>query len=120
MSKEFGAHRTVVGAHYGLRDWLWQRGTAVAMALFTVLVLIQLLRPGPLDYARWQALFMPLWMRLIVCTVFIGSLVHAWVGARDIAMDYLRPTWLRLLVEGLVICWLLFCGAWFLHVLWRI
>lgn len=44
----FGSKRLVVGAHYGLRDWLAQRVTAVLMALFTIVVLIQFLLPGQL------------------------------------------------------------------------
>ena len=39
MSDNFGYKRTVVGAHYGLRDWLSQRVTAVLMALFTLILL---------------------------------------------------------------------------------
>ena len=38
MSDNFGYKRTVVGAHYGLRDWLSQRVTAVLMALFTLIL----------------------------------------------------------------------------------
>jgi succinate dehydrogenase hydrophobic anchor subunit len=41
MSVNFGTKRIVVGAHYGLRDWLAQRITAGLMALFTLLVLAQ-------------------------------------------------------------------------------
>ena len=33
MSVNFGSKRIVVGAHYGLRDWLAQRVTAALMAL---------------------------------------------------------------------------------------
>ena len=36
MSVNYGSKRVVVGAHYGLRDWLSQRVTAVLMALFTL------------------------------------------------------------------------------------
>ena len=39
----FGTKRIVVGAHYGMRDWLSQRVTAVLMALFTVVLLVELL-----------------------------------------------------------------------------
>ena len=44
----FGSKRTVVGAHYGMRDWLSQRVTATLMALFTIVLLLQLLFGGPL------------------------------------------------------------------------
>ena len=43
MSVNFGSKRVVTGAHYGLRDWMAQRATAVLMALFTVLLLAQVL-----------------------------------------------------------------------------
>jgi succinate dehydrogenase hydrophobic anchor subunit len=39
----FGSKRVVVGAHYGLRDWLVQRVTAALMALFTLVLLVQVL-----------------------------------------------------------------------------
>eukprot|EP01041_Mallomonas_annulata_P040275 gene40275-64139_t len=39
MAVNYGSKRIVVGAHYGMRDWLAQRVTAVLMALFTVVVL---------------------------------------------------------------------------------
>ena len=48
MAVNFGSKRIVVGAHYGLRDWLSQRVTAALMALFTLVVLAQLLlKKGP-------------------------------------------------------------------------
>ena len=41
MSVNYGSKRVVTGAHYGLRDWLAQRITAGLMALFTLIVLLQ-------------------------------------------------------------------------------
>lgn len=50
MSVNYGSKRIVVGAHYGLRDWIVQRATAVLMALYTLAVLVQvLLIKGPLS-----------------------------------------------------------------------
>ena len=43
MSVNYGSKRVVVGAHYGLRDWLAQRVTAALMTVFTFIVLGQLL-----------------------------------------------------------------------------
>jgi succinate dehydrogenase hydrophobic anchor subunit len=43
MSEGIGSKRLVTGAHYGLRDWIAQRLTAALMALFTFLVLFQLI-----------------------------------------------------------------------------
>ena len=38
MAANIGPKRLVVGAHYGLRDWLAQRVTAVVMAVYAVLL----------------------------------------------------------------------------------
>ena len=51
MSVNYGSKRVVVGAHYGLRDWLSQRVTAVLMALFTLALLAQVIfSKGPIGY----------------------------------------------------------------------
>ena len=51
MSVNYGSKRVVVGAHYGLRDWLAQRVTGLLMALFTIVVLAQvLMTKGPIGY----------------------------------------------------------------------
>ncbi|MFM2108072.1 MAG: succinate dehydrogenase, hydrophobic rane anchor protein, partial [Pseudomonadota bacterium] len=39
-NNNIGPKRVVVGAHYGLRDWLAQRVTAVVMAVFTIVTLV--------------------------------------------------------------------------------
>ena len=51
MSVNYGSRRVVTGAHYGMRDWLSQRVTATLMALFTVLLLAQVIfTSGPIGY----------------------------------------------------------------------
>ena len=108
--------RIVVGAHYGLRDWLGQRVTAVLMALYTVVLLAILLAQKPTDYLAWYGVFSPVWMK-IATLIFVACLTyHAWVGMRDIWMDYIKPTGLRLVLEVGTIVWLLACGMWALKI----
>ena len=58
MAVNYGSKRTVVGAHYGLRDWLVQRGTGALMAVFTVVLLAQvLISKGSMGYDRWAGIF---------------------------------------------------------------
>ncbi len=75
MSVNYGSKRVVVGAHYGMRDWLSQRATAVLMALFTIVLLVQVLFGGEMGYDRWAAIFSAQWMKLLTMVVFVG-----WVG----------------------------------------
>jgi len=58
MSVNYGSKRVVVGAHYGLRDWLAQRVTGLLMALFTFVVLAQVIfGKGPMGYDKWAGIF---------------------------------------------------------------
>ncbi|MDO9189347.1 MAG: succinate dehydrogenase, hydrophobic membrane anchor protein, partial [Sulfurimicrobium sp.] len=55
--------RIVSGAHYGLKDWLTQRITAVVMAFYS-LFLIGFFLTQPLSFASWHGLFHSLPVRL--------------------------------------------------------
>ncbi|MDY0330742.1 MAG: succinate dehydrogenase, hydrophobic membrane anchor protein [Thiomonas sp.] len=111
--------RLVVGAHYGLRDWLAQRVTAAVIAVFTLVLLVYFLAPGSLDYARWHGLFAQQWMKLLTFVTVLALIYHVWVGMRDIWMDYVKPVGVRLLLQIGTILWLLACAGWALQVLWR-
>jgi succinate dehydrogenase / fumarate reductase membrane anchor subunit len=120
MSTNHGSRRLVVGAHYGLRDWLSQRITAALMALYTLVVVVQLLLPGPLGYEKWAGLFAAQWMKVATFVVIVALGQHAWVGLRDIWMDYVKPVGLRLCLQVLTMVWLVGCAGWALQVLWRL
>ena len=120
MTQNFGTKRLVVGAHYGMRDWLAQRVTALLMALFTLVVLVQVLMPGELGYERWAGIFSSTWMKSLTFVVILALAWHAWVGVRDILMDYVHAAGVRLLAQIFTIVWLLACAGWALQVLWRL
>lgn len=121
MAVNFGSKRIVVGAHYGLRDWLSQRVTAAIMALFTFVVLAQvLLTKGPLGYDRWASIFSAQWMKVLTFVVIVSLLYHVWVGMRDIWMDYVKPVAARLVLQIVSIMWLTGCAGWAIQVLWRL
>ena len=110
--------REAVGAHYGLRDWLMQRITAVAIALYLVLLLgILLFTPG-MDLAAWRALFSSQAFKLATFVALISVFLHAWVGMRDVIMDYIRPTGIRLTLEVIVIGALIVYTGWTIQILW--
>ncbi len=121
MSVNYGSRRTVVGAHYGLRDWLSQRVTAVLMALFTFVVLAQvILTRGPIGYDQWAGIFASQWMKVLTFSVIVSLAWHVWVGVRDVLMDYVKPVGLRLSLQIFTLVWLVGCAGWSLQVLWRL
>ena len=112
--------RTVVGAHYGLGDWLAQRITAVVMVLYTLTLLwVFASRSAPMDYAAWKALFAQGWMRVATLLFAVSYAWHAWVGLRDILMDYARPDSLRFALQVVSILLIAIYLGWAVQILWR-
>jgi succinate dehydrogenase / fumarate reductase membrane anchor subunit len=104
-----------------MRDWLSQRVTACLMALFTVLLLAQVLfSSGPLGYDTWAGIFASQWMKVLTFVVLLSLGWHAWVGMRDIWMDYVKPAAIRLVLQVFTIVWLVGCMGWAVQVLWRL
>lgn len=115
--------RSVGGAHRGLDMWLWQRASAVYMALFLVFFLVLLVKAPALDFATWHGLFKPLSMKVGALLFVASLLVHAWIGLREIFIDYLhcpRCALLRLALYFLVAVFYLGCLGWAAHILWSV
>ena len=110
--------KTPVGAHYGLGDWLLQRLTAVVMALYTVAFVACMLTSAPHSYADWKSMFAGAFFRLSTMLFVAALLYHAWVGMRDILMDYLHATGVRLTMQVAVGFVLLFYLVWSVSILW--
>ncbi len=112
--------RAVVGAHYGLRDWLAQRITGVLIAVYAVVVAALLLaRAQPMTHAAWRELFARGWMRVATLLFAVSLAWHAWVGMRDILMDYVKPAGVRLALQVLVLLTLAAYVGWTIQILWR-
>lgn len=88
--------KSATGSHTGTGTWLVQRATAVLLALAVPALAVRLLAVTPVDFAGWRALFAPLWVRVLLLLTMTALALHAWVGMRDIFMDYVHPVWLRL------------------------
>ncbi len=110
--------RIVVGAHYGLSDWLLQRLTAVVMTAYTLLILGIVLWNGGLDYALWRSLFANDAFRLASFLFMVALGYHAWIGMRDIYMDYVKSTALRLTLEAASVVVLIAYLGWTIQILW--
>ena len=112
-------NRIVTGAHYGLRDWLAQRITAVIMAVYSVIAVFVLLSGKPITYGVWRDLFAQGWMRVATLLFAVSLAWHAWVGVRDILMDYIQPAALRLALEVIVLLVIASYVGWTIQILWR-
>ena len=67
-----GPNRLVVGAHYGLKDWLAQRITAIVMAIYTFVLLFSFLSGSNFTYDGWSAMFARQWFKLFSRVTFLA------------------------------------------------
>lgn len=96
----------------GLKAWFLQRVTAVYVALFGVYLALRFSLAPPADHAALVAWAASPWVALGLLLFIPILLAHAWVGIRDVLMDYMQPIALRATAMTLVGFVLLASGLW--------
>lgn len=112
--------REVVGAHYGLRDWLAQRITAFVMAVYSLLMMLVFVRLPVLDFLHWKGVWSLPAIRYSTMLFLLCVYYHVWIGMRDIVMDYIKDAGLRLTLYVIIIGALLCYSVWSIQILWGI
>mgnify|MGYP000276432629 CR=1 FL=1 len=104
-------------AHRGLGEWLLQRLSALYLAGFAVWLVARLAIAAPADYVAWKAWLATGGVRLAFALFFLSVLVHAWVGMRSVFLDYLKPLWVRSVIQLLLAFGLLALAFWAAQIL---
>lgn len=120
MVSDMAVKRIVVGAHYGFRDWLIQRVTAVVMALYTIVFLCMWVINAPNSYEAWKDMFTVPVFRFFTFITLLSLFYHAWIGIRDIWMDYVKPVAVRLILEVITALLLVGYAGWAVQILWGV
>lgn len=104
----------------GLKAWLIQRISAVYLAGFLLLAAVYMMVYPPANYKAWvQLISHPVVNSALVLFLTI-LLVHSWVGLRDVAMDYVKPLWLRVSILAIIAVYLVLCLVFGLRILFRV
>jgi len=82
----------------GLRAWVWQRVSAIYLALFSLLLIGHFIIAPPVDAAAWRDWVATPWVAVGGYLYFIALAIHSWIGVRDIFIDYIKPAPIRLLL----------------------
>jgi succinate dehydrogenase / fumarate reductase membrane anchor subunit len=104
---------------HGLRDWLLQRATAVMMAVCSVLIVAVCLISKPASYAEWKSLMGAGWLKLITFLFLLSLFTHAWLGVRDVLIDYVKPVRIRQALQSIAAISLIYYTAWSVQILWN-
>ena len=113
-----GMNRLIAGSRRGLGSWLAQRATAVVMMLSLLLLFLALMVYSPHDYPSWKKMISIEWVRITIFMFLVSLAWHAWIGMRDIYMDYIHHTGLRLLKLFGLIVYFAACIFWGARILW--
>jgi succinate dehydrogenase / fumarate reductase membrane anchor subunit len=113
--------KSVLGVnHQGLRDWLFQRVSAIVMAIYSTGLIAYFVLHHQLVFADWHALFAHTWMKVATLSFFISLGFHGWVGMWTINTDYIKIFGLRLLAQLFVLIALVVYTIWAFAILWGI
>lgn len=101
----------------GLRAWVLQRISAVYIALYTLYMAAHFILDPPASHAAWKAFISGPAASLGAMFFFLAVLLHAWIGMRDILIDYVHPFVPRLGLLTLIGAALVACGLWAVKVI---
>lgn len=110
----------VSGGLSGMTSWLIQRISATFLGIYILIFMLALIVSGGWNYAEWQSLMSAKPMIAATVLFYFSVLLHAWVGIRDVIMDYIHPLAIRLLVLSLIGATLLLFAFWSFVILGRL
>jgi len=96
----------------GMKAWAMQRLSAVYMGLYLIYFFAVLLIAKPQGVAAWQQWLNQPLMSVATLVFVLALMLHAWVGMRDILMDYVHPLGLRAALMALLLLSLVVYGLW--------
>ena len=104
-----GTARVTTGAHYGWKDWLAQRITGVIILIWVLAMLVRFVVASDMSFVGWNAFMSGAVMKTLTLFTIFAVAYHAWIGVRDIWMDYIKCPAQRLALHLFTILWLLGC-----------
>lgn len=96
----------------GLRPWMIQRVSAVYIAFYIIYLVIVFAIDSPLNPGDWAHWVATPYNNIAIGLFLIALLWHAWIGVRDIILDYVPNVVARLLVLMLVGGTVMGSGLW--------
>ncbi len=96
----------------GQRAFVLQRLSALVLLAYATGAGLRLAFGPPVSLEQWRAWTAQPLAAAMLLVLASALLAHAWVGVRDVVLDYVHPLPLRMLVLSLVALTLLLLGGW--------
>lgn len=104
----------------GFKAWVVQRVTAVYIALFVLYAVVHFAVNAPADVVAWRAWMASPVVSMALLLFFAALLMHAWIGIRDVLIDYVHPLSLRVVVLSVFATALIGTGLWVAQVIFLV
>ena len=101
----------------GSRDWIFQRISAVVLAVYSV-VIVGFFLFNDVNFEAWKGFMLSLPMKLFSLVAILSLVFHAWVGMWTVLTDYVKSSGLRLVIQSLVITAVLVYLFWGAMIFW--
>ena len=101
----------------GSRDWIFQRISAVVLAVYSV-VIVGFFLFNDVNFDAWRGFMLSLPMKLFSLVAILSLVFHAWVGMWTVLTDYVKSSGLRLVIQSLVIIAVLVYLFWGAMIFW--
>ena len=101
----------------GLNTWILQRLSALYLAFFVIYLAYYFLCSAPLNYEEWRTWVTSPIASISILLFIVMVLIHAWVGIRDVIMDYVHNLAIRVTLFILIGFSILVCAIWIVQIL---
>ena len=101
----------------GLRPWVIQRVSAVYMVLFILYAAYCFFSADVIAFEAWRQWLYNPFNTTVVGIFVIAVLFHAWIGMRDVVLDYVHNIMLRIFILALMVGVLIGSGLWVFRIL---
>lgn len=105
---------------HGYRAWFLQRLSAIYIVCSLLFVMGFILFNNITSFTSWQGLFFFPVTNVLILLFFIAIMVHAWIGIRDVIIDYVHNAIVRVLVLNLLMLFLISMSVWVSYVLFML
>ena len=99
----------------GFQAWVVQRLSAIYLAVYLIYLFGYFSLSPPVSYIAWKAWLTNPAVSVSLALFFLSLLMHAWIGIRDVVIDYIHPLPSRLIVLSVVAMTLMASGFWILR-----
>lgn len=104
---------------HGFSDWAWQRATAIFMVIYSLVLVVRFFVDAPVaGYEGWQVWFAPFAFRVLTLLFLWALIYHAWLGVKEILMDYVHNIGIRAKLQRLFGLVLVGDAIWAAYTLW--